>query len=186
MSGKSVTSIRRPASANQSHFNGRAVHLIDAENLLGGPNAPGNAIDQLWSVYRYGIPSTPSDQYFWASSQRLARNAVGILPAQGLRVLVRDGKDGADDALIDMVDMGHLARRYERLVIASGDGKFADVAVAARDAGLHVHLVTGISDCSRRLNRMASTRARLRLRIADPIAHQPSTRAAGAPSAATA
>lgn len=149
------------------------MHLIDAENLLGGPNAPADAISRLWQVYRYGIPTTANDQFFWASSQRLARTAVGTLPAQGLRLLVRDGKDGADDALIDTVDVEHLGKRFERLVIASGDGKFTDVAVAARAAGLHVHLVTGISDCSRRLARAASTRARLRLRIADPIAHLP-------------
>lgn len=173
MRTKSIVSIHQPDRSGQSHFNGRAVHLIDAENLLGGPNAPGTSVRRLWEVYRYGVPTTPNDQYFWASSQRLARNAVGMLPAQGLRVLVRDGKDGADNALLDMVDLEHLVRRFRRLVIASGDGKFADVAIAARAAGLHVHLVTGVSDCSRRLNRMASTRARLRLGIADPTAHQP-------------
>ena len=173
MRSRSVVRINQPDRPGQSHFNGRAFHLIDAENLLGGPNAPGSSVRHLWQVYRFGVPSTPNDQYFWASSQRLARNAVGALPAQGLRVLVRDGKDGADKALLDMVDLDHLVRRFRRLVIASGDGKFADVAIAARAAGLHVHLVTGVSDCSRRLNRMASTRARLRLRISDPTAHQP-------------
>lgn len=177
MRSKSITSIRRPDRPTRSHFNGRAVHLIDAENLLGGPNAPGDAIRHLWQVYRYGIPTTVNDQFFWASSQRLARNSVGVLPLQGLRVLIRDGKDGADDALLDMVDLAHLANRFDRLVIASGDGKFANIAIAARAAGLHVHLVTGVSDCSRRLSRMASTRARLRLDIADPSAHQPSPRA---------
>lgn len=176
MQRQPVTSIYRPTPPAQSHFNGRATHLIDAENLLGGPNAPAGAIRHLWQTYRYGIPTTPNDQYFWASSQRLARKAVGVLPPQGLRILVRDGKDGADDALLDMVDLQHLARRFHRLVIASGDGKFADVAVAARAAGLHVHLVSGVSDCSRRLTRMASTRARLRLNLAHAASHQPTPR----------
>jgi hypothetical protein len=176
---KPVTSIHRPQVRAASCFLGRGIHLIDAENLLGGPNAQAGAIRHLWEVYRYNIPTTANDQYFWASSQRLARNAVGALPAQGLRILVRDGRDGADDALIDIVDLEHLARRFQRLVIASGDGKFADLAIAARAAGLHVHLVTGVSDCARRLNRMATTRARLKLYIADATAHQPTLRAAG-------
>lgn len=86
-------------------------------------------------MYRYGIPTTANDQFYWASSQRLARNAVGMLLAPGLRILVRDGRDGADEALIDMVDVEHLAKRFERLVIASGDGKFADVTAAAQCGG---------------------------------------------------
>lgn len=160
------------ATAN-SHFSGRAMHLIDAENLLGGPNAPSDAIQQLWFVYRYGVPTTATDQYFWASSQRLARRAVGALPDQGVRILVRDGRDGADHALIEMVDLAHLVGRFDRLVIASGDGKFTDTAAAARAHGLHVHLVTGQSPCSRLLDGTVTTRSRLRLNIVNPRSHRP-------------
>ncbi len=56
MRSQSVTSIHRPNCPAQSDFNGRAMHLIDAENLLGRPNAPADAIQGLWHVCRYGIP----------------------------------------------------------------------------------------------------------------------------------
>ena len=160
-------------------FNARALHLIDGENVLRGPAADAPAIEQMWRCYRGYVPTTPTDQYFVGGSTFFSIRAMRALPLQGVRLLVRDGADGGEDALIESVDLDLLAARYGRLVIASADGRFAGLARAARSRGLYVHVVA-TSAVSTRLRRAATTCAHLDLGLSKGqlATHRPHARSA--------
>lgn len=59
------------------------------------------------------------------------------------RIILRSGKDGADIALINVVTDEHIGDRFDRVVIASGDGIFAQVAKDLLDKGVKVNIVCG-------------------------------------------
>lgn len=150
------------ASGTPSAFNARALHLIDLENLVGGPSASDKTIKRVWSAYYGGVPKTASDHLLVGSSRFFARRTWWMLP-ECIQRRVRDGQDGGELAILDEVDLDHLAERFGRLVIASGDGRFAELAATARSRGVHVHQVTGIGLPSRALLSAASSRSRLKV-----------------------
>lgn len=72
------------------------------------------------------------------------------------RLLVGRGVDGADRRLVeDLIDEPQAARSA-RVVIASGDGRFADPARVLRDRGVHVVAVAYQNSLSRRLRESVS------------------------------
>lgn len=152
--------------------NNRSLHLIDLENLCADGLPGERLIEKVWQTYRYGVPNSPEDHYIVGSSHIFAARAWFVLPAQGIQRRVRSGKDGGELAILADIDLDHVARRFTRLVIASGDGIFAGTAAAARGSGLHVHQVTGLGACSRALASAAHSHSRLRL-APDVAALQP-------------
>lgn len=149
----------------------RSLHLIDLENLCASGLPAEDLIEKVWHTYRYGVPNSPEDQYIVGSSHLFAARAWFVLPAQGIQRRARSGKNGGELAILAEVDLDHVASRFDRLVIASGDGIFAGTAKTAREYGLHVHQVSGLGACSRALAATAHTHSRLRLATEAP-AHQ--------------
>lgn len=121
----------------------RVLHLVDLENLLGGPNASPADIESVWRLFSRGIGVGVTDHVVVATSHHLARVAWFVLPRRQVQLRVRSGPNGADLALLDEFDARHAASRFEWLVIASGDGIFTKAALAARASGLRVHQVLG-------------------------------------------
>ena len=148
----------------------RSLHLIDLENLCGSGLPPKSLIARVWRTYRYGVTTSPDDQYIVGSSHGFASLAWFILPDQGIQRVVRSGKDGGELAILAEVDIAHAASRFDRIVIASGDGMFTEAAATARKHGLHVHQVSGLGKCSRALAATAHTHSRLRLAGKHPAA----------------
>lgn len=146
----------------------RSLHLIDLENLCGSGLPPTSLIEKVWRTYRFGVPSSPEDHYVVGSSHIFASRAWFVLPYQGIQRRARSGKDGGELAILADVDLDHAARRFDRLVIASGDGMFTEAATTAREHGLHVHQVSGLGSCSRALAATAHTHSRLRLAANEP------------------
>lgn len=159
-----ATATPHNASETRPAFNARALHLIDLENLVGGPSVSDTTIKGVWSAYYGGVPKTASDQLLVGSSRFFARRIWWTLP-EGIQRRVRDGQDGGELAILAEVDLDHLVERFGRLVIASGDGRFAELAAAARSRGVHVHQVTGIGLPSRALMAEASSRSRLKVNV---------------------
>ena len=54
------------------------------------------------------------------------------------RVVVRSGNNGADLALIDVIETENVEKRFGRVIIASGDHIFAHAAKRLRRAGVTV------------------------------------------------
>ena len=146
----------------------RSLHLIDLENLCASGLPTEGLIAKVWRTYRYGVPTSLEDQYIVGSSHLFAMRAWFVLPDQGIQRRARSGKDGGELAILADVDLEHAASRFDRLVIASGDGMFTETAKAARKHGLHVHQVSGLGSCSRTLAASAHTHSRLRLAATAP------------------
>lgn len=143
-------------------FDSVAVHLIDLENLVGDPSAPCSQIASVWDTYAAGVPRTPQDLLIIGTSHYFAIRAWFVLPA-GIRRVARDGRDGAESALLDAIDIDLIANRFGRLVIGSSDHIFFDIAMEARIRGMHVHQVTGWGTPARTLALAACSHSRLRL-----------------------
>jgi hypothetical protein len=140
---------------------GRALHLVDLENLMGTPSPAQGVTARTWASYRSCIQ--PGDQVVVATSHHTAFTAWFELPRTGIQLVVRSGRDGADLALLDSIDLPHAASRFEWLVLASGDGIFASTARQARLLGMRAWQVTGTSTSSRALTRACQIHSHLNL-----------------------
>lgn len=67
------------------------------------------------------------------------------------RLVVRSGADGADLALIEVANRESIAGRFDEVVVASGDGIFAELVARLLAAGVAVRVVSRPESLSRRL-----------------------------------
>jgi hypothetical protein len=134
---------------------GRAIHLLDIENLAGSAHPATAEVDRVMNAYQRLVPIGPMDHVVVAVNHN-ALVAVG-LAFHGVQLLVRSGPDGADSALSEAARADRIDLRFERVVIGSGDGYFADLArwlaehgaqvtVVARARGLSWRLYVAVSD----------------------------------------
>jgi hypothetical protein len=120
---------------------GRALHLVDVENLMGGPST---GIDQMVDAlerYRIAAPFSAGDHVVIAANLAIALDAKVAWPEA--RLLARGGPDGADIALLEEVaNVQFISTRYDTIVVGSGDGVFEVVAEVYRPLGLSVGIVS--------------------------------------------
>lgn len=128
---------------------GRSIHLIDVENLLGGTDFAELEVIQLMAEFGYLVDRRSFDHVVIASCHRAAPATWFGCPEA--RRLVRSGPDGADRALIDVIERENLAVRYDRIVIGSGDGIFAEPAAVLQARGASVTVVAPPSGLSLKL-----------------------------------
>ena len=134
---------------------GRSLHLVDIENLMGGPRAGPAAILRAVSDYREAAPVTVGDHVIIGTNPNLGVAAHACWPS--VRLVVRGGPDGADIALLEEVKNDRwVASRYDRIVVGSGDGVFAVVAKTFRRHGLAVGVVSREQSLSYALARAAT------------------------------
>ena len=122
----------------------RKIVLLDLENVLFGKHAEfvsnGAANNPLsLELLRLAQAQRPEDMVVVGCNPRLAFAARSLFPSAQL--VTGRGRDGADQALLQTVDISHAARRFTELCIVSGDHAFAAVAQDARRAGLFVRVV---------------------------------------------
>jgi hypothetical protein len=134
----------------------RAVHLVDAENLLGTPVPEPAQVRQLISRYAARVGLGPMDQVIIACSH-LAFRTVGFC-WPGPQYLLRSGPDGADLALLAILDTGHIAARFPAVVIGSGDHIFAPAVTSLTAAGCKVTVAARSDRLSASLARAAAPR----------------------------
>lgn len=74
------------------------------------------------------------------ASARIPSMRPGNLVIHGAQILIRSCPDGADSALAETAVTDRVDLRFERVVIGSGDGYFADLAhwLSARDVHVTV------------------------------------------------
>lgn len=128
------------ASIENRHYSGRALHLVDVENLVGGTTfsevdvaVTAAAYERVASIGLRDLVTVASSHFTamptwfgWGSARRL----------------VRSGPDGADLALIEVIETEGVATRFSRVVIASGDRIFAQSAARLQAQGVEVTVVT--------------------------------------------
>ncbi len=119
---------------------GRTLHLLDPENLMGGPHQSCDALRYAAQSYKNIIPVRSGDHVIVGTSPGLALEAGLKWP--GSRLVIGSGPDGADHALLDAVeDTEWVAERFDRVIIGSGDGIFQPLAHAFRSRGVAVGVV---------------------------------------------
>lgn len=143
------SSTRRPSLPK-----GRTLHLVDVENLLGDPFSSEAAVTEVLERYRRGHLSS-GDQVVIAANPHLAVKVKMAWP--GAMVRWGRGPDGADNALLAEADPADIARRFERLVIASGDHVFEALIKQVQALGVAVLVVHRPGCLSRHLRRVATS-----------------------------
>lgn len=128
-----------PITRLRSLRRGRAIHLLDIENLTGSPLPTTHDVRRVMRAYQDKVPVGALDQFIVAVNHN-ALVSVGIA-LRGVQLLARSGPDGADHALDEAARTDRVDLRFERAVIGSGDGYFADLAVWLASCGLHVTVV---------------------------------------------
>lgn len=156
--------IARRLTRERCETRARRLHLIDIENIAGGPGLAPEEYRRVWHVYRhYAVAARPGDQLVIAASGVTAKSAALALVGEPVQWRVRNGRDGADLALLEFADLDFIARRFGTLIVASGDHAFAGLALAAGTAGLATRQILGRGRSSAELWRACHTHAKLRL-----------------------
>lgn len=132
----------------------RRFVAMDIENMNGGAVQHTGLAAAAWVEVADAIDLLDCEQV-----------VVGVGPssliASGVtcpaRFVMGRGLDGADHALIEVLETERVAERFEEVVIVSGDGIFAEVAAALGAQGVVVTVVARDGHLSARL-RMAAAR----------------------------
>jgi hypothetical protein len=137
----------------------RGLHLVDLENLLADPWARGPAVGRALDEYLDRAEFRPGDLVFVAGNPwlmvELGWSQIDSADRVDCHRFAARGPQGADTKLLEASPLAWVARRFERLVVGSGDGVFADRIAAARATGLAVRLVARPDALSARLARLA-------------------------------
>jgi len=135
---------------------GRRLVVVDIENLVGGAVMTVEQAHFARGCVEGAIGLGPDEQVVIGTSH------VGMLASglgwPGSRIVVRSGENGADLALLEVLEGERLAERFDEVVLASGDGIFTDAVSALGAEGVHVTVVARPDACSKRL-RMAAGQA---------------------------
>lgn len=125
-------------------FRKKRYVLVDIENLTHGAKATCQQAAALWGVLTQQAPGiAPHDHVVVGAARYVVRRYRAAIDGANVKWVVgSDGPDGADRALLAAIDLRRVARDYDELVIASGDGAFTELARQAKALGLTVHVIT--------------------------------------------
>ena len=118
----------------------RTLHLVDIENLAGGPDATGDEVVDVFTRYLDLSAWQRGDLVYLAANPGMARKFVWRLPVR-CNVHTAHGENGADLALLAHAAPDFVGRRAGRLVVGSGDHVFIARALQARELGVGVVVV---------------------------------------------
>ena len=129
---------------------GRTLHILDLENLCGGPDQIPAEKYAVADLYRTQAEIAEDDHVVVGANPSSLIDCFDIFP--GSRLVGQHGPDGADLALLGALRHIHwVAQRYDRVIIGSGDHCFAPSAAALRARGILVGVVAREGSVSRSL-----------------------------------
>jgi len=119
---------------------GRTLHVVDFENICGGPELAQRSGAEVAASYRRVAGLMRGDHVIAGSNPGLLFHCRDCFP--GARLVGGHGPDGADRALLGAVpDVEWVAPRFDRVVIASGDHCFVHFAATLKARGIIVGVV---------------------------------------------
>ena len=133
----------------------RTLHVIDLENLASGADKSVGEFLDVVARYCSVMRIETDDLVEVAIDASAWRRVVFSLP-RSWRVRFGYGRGGADRALLAAVDLRVAARRFDHVVIGSGDSAFVDLVEGLTGAGRRVDVVSRRCALSRRLARAAT------------------------------
>lgn len=148
------TLMRKHTGRSKCWSPGRRLVLVDLENVVGGGVSDVGVADAAWTVIEGIYGDRDTDQvvagvsHFSMFAAGAGRSSIRIAPP-------RSGPDGADLALLEVLEGEHVAERFAEVVLVSGDGKFTDEVASLGTQGVRVTVLARRGGLSRRL-RMAA------------------------------
>ena len=146
----------QPHGSTSTSCQQRHLVLVDIENFVGGPRATaGEAararreLDDLIAISS-GKQVIVSCSHFAASELAFGWGDLG-------RRVWRSGVDGADLALLDVLEQEPILDRFTNLTIVSGDGIFAPAIAELSRKGVHTTVVARIGSLSHQSRLAADT-----------------------------
>jgi hypothetical protein len=118
----------------------RHLVLIDIENLAASPSPTMMEAEMVTSALRDVVTGLDEAQCVVACSHHAAPTVAFSFPSA--RHLWRSGRDGADLALLDVLENERVEERFGRVTICSGDGIFAASAAFLTGAAVDVTVVS--------------------------------------------
>lgn len=134
---------------------GRRIVLIDIENIVGGAVTTLDQAQWAKQLFENRGVVNDSDQLIFGTC-RLGAVNIGAT-WQSSRIVMQDGDDGADLALLNILETEDLASRYDEVLIISGDHIFTDAIAALRADGVHVTVAGWADHLSAHLRLVANT-----------------------------
>jgi hypothetical protein len=132
---------------------GRRLVAVDIENIVG--SAVLTSADATWArrSIEEAIKLESDEQVvIGASPTNVMSTWLGWA---GPRIVMRSGAHGPVLALLDVLSSERIAERFDRVVLASGDGAFADAVARLASEGVNVTVLARRERLSKRL-RMAT------------------------------
>lgn len=136
----------------------RTAYFLDLDNLAGSGQPSADDIHRVLDEFERLCEPCQDDQVYCAGTAISAYHCADYRP--NYRVAVGRGKDGADRRLLELGDPDHVSRRFQRVVIGSGDGIFADVAQEYMTRGMRVELLVGKGALATSLRQAIKTNSR--------------------------
>jgi len=118
----------------------RHLVLIDIENLAATPSPSPEDVKAVVNALRGVLPGFDTAQRIVACSHHAAPNVAFAFPPA--RRLWKSGPDGADLALLSVLENERVDDRFGHVTICSGDGIFAVSAAKLGGAGVDVTVVS--------------------------------------------
>lgn len=132
---------------------GRQLVLVDIENLVGGACLSAAAVRSA----KKGLVAT--GQIGAKAHVVIGTSHIGLVQVgsnwDGVRYVVRSGRDGADLALLDVM-AEDVAHRFESVVLASGDRIFAPAVADLAAAGVMTTVIGRRGHIARALHQAAA------------------------------
>jgi hypothetical protein len=133
---------------------GRTLHVIDIENLMGGPRLGRRRLHDASVSYKLIAHFEVGDHAIVAANPAIVLD-VGLEWA-GCRILSARGQHGADRALLECLrDAEDIASRFDRVIFGSGDGIFSKAVRDIRANGVAVGVIGRQNGISRELRGIA-------------------------------
>lgn len=156
----------KPSAKHSSFKNlGRTAYFIDIDNLCGSGVAPKQMVEISVGALRARYRPQSTDLVYCAATAIAAYHCKAAWP--GCSVRIGRGPDGADLQLLNDAKPEWLAARFDRVVIASGDGIFAPLAEELIKSGLKVEFAVGNGGVSKKISQIGPV---VRLPISHPKA----------------
>jgi hypothetical protein len=119
---------------------GRSIHLIDIENLCREPNPTEAHVSQAKAAYFAKVQPGDQDLFYVTVSSR-NNVAAAVFGWGNASFSCKEGHDGADILLAQLMLDGDLGSRFEKVYLASGDGGLAPFASALIKQGVELEVV---------------------------------------------
>jgi hypothetical protein len=137
----------------EGKYEGRRLFVVDIENIVGGACLLAENVSRAKHSLLEAVEPLPGDHIVVGVSH------IGLIHVgcswPDLRYVVQSGPDGADLKLLEVLNE-NIPSRFGEVVLASGDGIFAEAVSALGAHGVTVTVVAGREKLSRRLELAAA------------------------------